>query len=34
MRLTAGRRLAAALLVLPFAAALAGCGADGQAATP
>ncbi|MEU9649036.1 class F sortase [Streptomyces sp. NPDC048110] len=34
MRLTAGRRLAAALLVLPCAAALAGCGADGHAATP
>ncbi|MEU3728031.1 class F sortase [Streptomyces sp. NPDC033538] len=34
MRLPAGRRLATALLVLPFAAALAGCGADGHAATP
>ncbi|MEU0444576.1 class F sortase [Streptomyces tendae] len=34
MRLTAGRRLAAALLALPLAAALAGCGADGHAATP
>ncbi|MFG3245200.1 class F sortase [Streptomyces sp. NPDC048187] len=34
MRLTAGGRAAAALLVLPFAAALAGCGADGHAATP
>ncbi|GAA2681383.1 MULTISPECIES: class F sortase [Streptomyces] len=34
MRLTAGRRLATALLALPFAAALAGCGGDGHAATP
>lgn len=34
MRLSLGRRAATALLVLPFAAALAGCGADGHAATP
>ncbi|OWA03543.1 class F sortase [Streptomyces sp. CS113] len=34
MRLTAGRRAAAALLVPLFAAALAGCGGDGHAATP
>ncbi|MEU9518303.1 class F sortase [Streptomyces sp. NPDC048224] len=34
MRLTAGRRAAAALLALPLAAALAGCGADGPGATP
>lgn len=34
MRLPLGRRAATALLVLPFAAALAGCGADGPAAAP
>ncbi|MEU6445187.1 MULTISPECIES: class F sortase [unclassified Streptomyces] len=34
MRLPLGRRAATALLVLPFAAALAGCGADGHAAAP
>ncbi|MFJ8540684.1 class F sortase [Streptomyces sp. NPDC093586] len=34
MRLSVPRRPVAALLALPLAVALAGCGADGQAATP
>ncbi|TDT40886.1 sortase family protein [Streptomyces sp. BK208] len=34
MRLTAGCRAAAALLALPLAAVLTGCGADGPGATP